>query len=104
MSEPETTTEDTLLGGRVRLLQPQDGYRVAIDPVLLTAHHWLAEVVYMPLETALLRAARSRGCRTLDGGGMAVYQAAAAFHLFTGRVAGTERMRRHFESMIGQQQ
>ncbi len=29
--------EDRLLGGRVRLLQPRDGYRAAIDPVLLAA-------------------------------------------------------------------
>ena len=33
----EATTLDTLLGGRVRLLQPRRGYRVAIDPVLLAA-------------------------------------------------------------------
>lgn len=33
----EAPTEDRLLGGRVRLLQPADGYRVAIDPVLLAA-------------------------------------------------------------------
>jgi tRNA1(Val) A37 N6-methylase TrmN6 len=33
---PETT-EDTLLGGRVRLRQPLSGYRAAIDPVLLAA-------------------------------------------------------------------
>lgn len=31
------TTLDALLNGRVRLLQPQNGYRVAIDPVLLAA-------------------------------------------------------------------
>jgi tRNA1(Val) A37 N6-methylase TrmN6 len=30
-------TEDALLNGRVRLLQPRDGYRAAIDPVLLAA-------------------------------------------------------------------
>ncbi|MDX2225470.1 MAG: methyltransferase, partial [Rhodospirillaceae bacterium] len=30
-------TEDTLLGGRVRLRQPAEGYRAAIDPVLLAA-------------------------------------------------------------------
>lgn len=30
-------TEDALLGGRLRLLQPRDGYRAAIDPVLLAA-------------------------------------------------------------------
>lgn len=34
---PETETEDSLLNGRVRLLQPRDGYRAAIDPVLLAA-------------------------------------------------------------------
>jgi len=31
------TSDDTLVGGRVKLRQPQDGYRVAIDPVLLAA-------------------------------------------------------------------
>ena len=33
----EAVTEDALLGGRVRLRQPRDGYRAAIDPVLLAA-------------------------------------------------------------------
>lgn len=33
----ESTTKDTLLGGRVTLHQPAMGYRVAIDPVLLAA-------------------------------------------------------------------
>jgi tRNA1(Val) A37 N6-methylase TrmN6 len=32
-----SVTEDGLLGGRVRLLQPRDGYRAAVDPVLLAA-------------------------------------------------------------------
>ena len=41
-------------------------------------------MIYFPRETALLRAARDRGCATLDGSGMAVYQAARAFELFTG--------------------
>jgi tRNA1(Val) A37 N6-methylase TrmN6 len=34
---PDALTEDSLLGGRVRLRQPAEGYRVAIDPVLLAA-------------------------------------------------------------------
>src|SRR5215813_3874054 len=40
MSEPEPAlaiTEDRLLGGRIQLIQPQEGYRVAIDPVFLAA-------------------------------------------------------------------
>ncbi|QND54777.1 shikimate dehydrogenase (plasmid) [Phyllobacterium sp. 628] len=57
---------------------------------------WVAEIVYFPLETALLRAARHLGCRTLDGGGMAVFQAVEAFRLFTGVRPDHERMMRHF--------
>lgn len=34
---PDALTEDSLLGGRVRLRQPAQGYRAAIDPVLLAA-------------------------------------------------------------------
>jgi shikimate dehydrogenase len=68
---------------------------------LLRPDLWVAEVVYFPLETQLLRVARARGCRTLDGGGMAVFQAAAAFEIFTGYKADGERMMRHFESISG---
>jgi shikimate dehydrogenase len=60
---------------------------------------WVAEIVYFPLETELLRAARALGCRTLDGGGMAVFQAVEAFRLFTGLAPDADRMLRHFASM-----
>jgi shikimate dehydrogenase len=66
---------------------------------LLRADLWVAEIVYFPIETALLRAARALGCRTLDGGGMAVFQAVGAFALFTGIVPDAERMLRHFAAM-----
>jgi shikimate dehydrogenase len=60
---------------------------------------WVAEIVYFPLETELLRVARELGCQTLDGGGMAVFQAVRAFQLITGIEPDAERMRRHFLSM-----
>jgi shikimate dehydrogenase len=66
---------------------------------LLRPALWVAEIVYFPLETALLRAARAIGCRTLDGGGMAVFQAVGAFRLFTGREPDAARMQRHFAAM-----
>lgn len=72
---------------------------MALDVTLLKPRHWVAEIVYLPLETELLRAAKRIGCRTLDGGGMAVYQAVQAFHLFTGLQPDAERMRRHFLSL-----
>ncbi|NUS26571.1 MAG: shikimate dehydrogenase [Streptomyces sp.] len=53
---------------------------------------WVAEVVYRPLETELLRTARAIGCATLDGGGMAAFQAVDAFRLFTGREPDAARM------------
>jgi shikimate dehydrogenase len=66
---------------------------------LLRPGIWVAEIVYFPLETELLRTARALGCRTLDGSGMAVFQAADAFRLFTGITPDVERMRQHFVSM-----
>ena len=68
---------------------------------LLRPDLWVAEIVYFPLETPLLRTARAMGCRTLDGGGMAVFQAAAAFEIFTGKKADRERMLRHFHTIPG---
>lgn len=68
---------------------------------MLQPSHWVAEIVYFPLETALLRAARERGCRTLDGGGMAVFQAVGAFRLFTGVAPDEQRMLDHFAAMVG---
>jgi shikimate dehydrogenase len=71
-------------------------------PELLHEELWVAEVVYRPLETELLRHARERGCRTLDGGGMAVGQAALSFALFTGVEPDRERMERHFRELAAQ--
>ncbi|MCF4135743.1 shikimate dehydrogenase [Streptomyces sp. Tue 6430] len=62
---------------------------------------WVAEVVYRPLETELLRTARAAGCATLDGGGMAVFQAADAFRLFTGREPDTSRMLADIAELAG---
>ncbi|MPQ69134.1 MULTISPECIES: shikimate dehydrogenase [Pseudomonas] len=66
---------------------------------LLHAGLWVAEIVYFPLETELLKQARALGCRTLDGGSMAVFQAVKAFELFTECPADAERMQAHFNSM-----
>jgi shikimate dehydrogenase len=60
---------------------------------------WVSEIIYFPLETELLKAARAIGCRTLDGGGMAVFQAVRAFELFTGIKPDPVRMARHFDEL-----
>jgi shikimate dehydrogenase len=62
---------------------------------------WVVDVVYRPLETELVVAARANGCRVLDGGGMAVFQAVDSFRLFTGVEPDAERMLRHFAELSG---
>ncbi|MFI1994832.1 shikimate dehydrogenase [Actinoplanes sp. NPDC020271] len=65
---------------------------VPIAPEHLHPGLWVADVIYRPLETELIRAARDRGLRVADGGGMVVSQAAASFRLFTGREPDERRM------------
>ncbi|MFH8655960.1 shikimate dehydrogenase [Streptomyces afghaniensis] len=98
---------------QARLLAQADGI-VHATPTGMAAHPglplpaellhpglWVAEVVYRPLETELLRTARALGCATLDGGGMAAFQAADAFRLFTGREPDAARMLADLTELAG---
>ena len=71
-----------------------------VSPELLRSDLWLADIVYRPLETALLSAARLAGCTVLSGAGMAVHQAADAFELFTGLPADRASMLRDFDELV----
>lgn len=59
---------------------------------------WVADIIYFPLETELLRTARQKGCRVLPGSGMAVFQAVRAFEHFTGLVPDISRMEEAFKA------
>lgn len=67
---------------------------------LLHPRLWVSDIVYRPIETELLRRAAARGCRTLDGGRMAVFQAADSFRLFTGLAPDPDRMLAHFRELV----
>lgn len=71
-----------------------------LEAGLLRPGLWVAEIVYFPFETALLKAARALGCPTVDGGTMAVGQALGAFRLFTGCEADPERVGAHFHQLV----
>jgi shikimate dehydrogenase len=92
LSEADGLVNTTPMG-----MKKLPGMPVPIE--LLRAELWVAEIVYFPLETELLRNARALGCRTLDGGNMAVFQAVKAFELFSGVVPDAQRMLAHFQSM-----
>lgn len=51
-----------------------------------------ADIVYNPIETPFLKAAEAKGCRTLNGVGMFVFQGALAFEQWTGIQPNTEKM------------
>jgi shikimate dehydrogenase len=70
-----------------------------LDAALLRASMWVSEIVYVPLETELLKAARRAGCATSDGGHMNVGQAIRGFKLFTGRDADAARMEACFRAL-----
>jgi len=71
-----------------------------LDASWLRPSMWVSEIVYVPLETELLKAARRAGCATADGGHMNVGQAIRGFKLFTGRDADAARMDAHFRRLV----
>ena len=59
--------------------------RCELDVGLLPPHAVVADLVYVPLETPLLAAARARGLKTADGLGMLLHQAVRGFELWFGQ-------------------
>ena len=75
---------------------------MAFDPANLPDDAWVADIVYFPMNTALLQAARARGLQAFSGGGMALYQAVFAIELITGHTPDAERMADCFARLSGQ--
>jgi len=72
------------------------------DPKQFSLSHARAvfDMVYLPAETPLLRAAKGAGCRTADGLGMLLYQGAKALEIWSGRTAPLEVMRLALEKRV----
>ncbi len=66
--------------------------KLVIDPELIQPKTTVFDLVYNPLETPLVAAAKSRGAKAYSGLGMLVYQAAESFRLWTGKDADTKLM------------
>ena len=58
---------------------------LAADLGRLPGHAIVADLVYVPLSTPLLKAAKARGLRTADGLGMLLHQAVGGFTLWFGK-------------------
>ena len=60
---------------------------------LVTAKHFAADVIYSPLETEFIKAAKRAGARTMGGDGMLLHQGVEAFRIFTGITPDVSRIR-----------
>jgi shikimate dehydrogenase len=74
---------EVLINGTSLGMHPREDI-LPIDESLLLPHLIVADIVYNPLMTKLLRSAKKRGCTIVPGLGMLIYQGAAAFKLWTG--------------------
>ncbi|MGH9057629.1 MAG: shikimate dehydrogenase [Acidimicrobiales bacterium] len=73
-------------------MHPADGLPFALAPELLGTGHFVADLIYAPAVTPLLRAARARKAGTANGLGMLIHQAARQVAIWTGRPAPLEVM------------
>lgn len=78
------------------------GKDTPIPDALLHDGLWVADAVYFPLMTPLLRAAKAKGARIMTGRGLAIHQAAAAFELFTGLSPSTIVMGHAFDRVMAE--
>ncbi len=91
---------DILVNATNAGLQPDVEGMVDLDLESLAGVDLVADVVPNPPQTRLLRESQDRGCRTLDGLGMLVAQAAVNMELWTGVVADRPVMRRALEDAL----
>ena len=73
-----------------------------VPPAALKAHHWVADVIYTPIETDFIKSAATKGCRTMNGEGMCVHQAIEAFRQFTGITSDLARMHKAFAAGLAE--
>lgn len=87
-------SHDVVVQGTPVGMYPNHQDAMPIAPSTLRAEQVVFDMVYRPLETALLREARKKGCTTIIGSEMLVQQAAEQFETWTGTTAPVEQMRK----------
>jgi len=74
-----------------------------LDEAAIRSDHWVAEVIYFPVETPLVLYARSLGCQVATGDIMCFEQAIAGFELMTGLTADRVTMSARFADLLSGQ-
>lgn len=92
----EIRQSDILVNGTIVGMKPMDDQSVVKDVSAFHPKLVVADVVYNPEETLLLRQAKDAGCKCIGGKGMLLWQGVSAFRLFTGRDMPLEEVRERF--------
>jgi len=93
LADLKKLTADILINTTPVGMNPQVA-ELPLSPELLRSEMLVMDIVYNPVQTALLKHAQIKGCRTIDGVAMFVYQGAFQFKLWTEREAPVEIMRK----------
>ena len=80
----ELGTADIFVNATIVGMKPMDDQSIIKDVSLLRSDLVVADIVYNPEETKLLKDAKAAGCTCVGGKGMLVWQGASAFKLYTG--------------------
>lgn len=91
MAESDVFANATIVG-----MKPMDGESVVKDTSAFRPGLVVADAVYNPKETRLLREAAAAGCKCVGGQGMLLWQGVAAFRLYTGRDMPVEEVKAQF--------
>lgn len=67
-------------------MKPLEGQTYIPDQSFFHPDLIVTDVIYSPRETAMLKMAKKAGCKTMNGMGMVLFQGAASFKLWTGKV------------------
>lgn len=81
----EMTDSAIFVNGTGVGMKPFEGESLITDPTILRSDLIVADVIYKPAKTKLLEMAEARGCKTVNGLGMMLFQGAAAFEMWTGQ-------------------
>ena len=93
----EIAQADILVNGTLAGMKPHEDTTLITDKSMFRPDLVVADVVYNPEETRLLREAKEAGCKTIGGRGMLLWQGAAAYKLYTGLDMPVEEYRKFQE-------
>ncbi len=94
----EIADSDLFVNATIVGMKPMDDQSVVKDPSVFRSNLVVADTVYNPEETKLLREAREAGCKTINGKGMLLWQGVSAFKLFTGKDMPVEDVKKAYFS------